>query len=200
MPGFDPAEFGRLLVRLAPQEPRQAEGLVRDISKTDTEAYYEGDHDPAYLVRAGNYLIGMDGDFNLRRWTGPDGLLNQRVMRVNGWRCEIDPEFVKLSAHHPPAAPTSSSSWSTIATKRRDDTHVKSWLCGMGRRLRRSRRCYRAARPPAAPRHLRPDRGRELPPPCSCRSDPGTHARTRRNHAAAAAQTPRAATEEREGR
>ena len=38
----------------------------------------------------------MDGDFNLRRWRGIDGLLNQRVMRINGWRCGIDPEFVKL--------------------------------------------------------------------------------------------------------
>src|SRR5690606_36716561 len=35
-------------------------------------------------------------DFNLRRWRGVDGLLNQRVMRINGWRCGIDPEFVKL--------------------------------------------------------------------------------------------------------
>lgn len=69
---------------------------IRDISRTDTEAYYEGDYDPAYLVRAGDYLVGMDGDFNLRRWAGPDALLNQRVMRINGWRCEIDSEFVKL--------------------------------------------------------------------------------------------------------
>ncbi|WP_299820887.1 restriction endonuclease subunit S [uncultured Jannaschia sp.] len=69
---------------------------IRDISKMDTEAYYEGEYDPGYLVRAGDYLVGMDGDFNLRRWAGPDGLLNQRVMRINGWRCEIDPKFVKL--------------------------------------------------------------------------------------------------------
>jgi type I restriction enzyme S subunit len=69
---------------------------IRDISKADTEAYYEGDYDPAYLVRAGDYLVGMDGDFNLRCWAGPDGLLNQRVMRINRWRCEVDPEFVKL--------------------------------------------------------------------------------------------------------
>lgn len=69
---------------------------IRDISKADTEAYYEGDYDPSYIVRAGDYLVGMDGDFNLRRWAGPDGLLNQRVMRITRWRCEIDPEFVKL--------------------------------------------------------------------------------------------------------
>jgi type I restriction enzyme, S subunit len=69
---------------------------IRDISKTDTEAYFDGDYDPAYLVCAGDYLVGMDGDFNLRRWAGPDGLLNQRVMRINGWRCEIASEFVRF--------------------------------------------------------------------------------------------------------
>jgi type I restriction enzyme, S subunit len=69
---------------------------IRDISNADTEAYYEGDYDPTYLVTAGDYLVGMDGDFNLRRWNGIDGLLNQRVMRINGWRCSVDSEFIKL--------------------------------------------------------------------------------------------------------
>lgn len=69
---------------------------IRDISKMDTEAYYEGEYDPVYLVNEDDYLVGMDGDFNLRRWSGPVALLNQRVMRVNEWRCEIEPEFVRL--------------------------------------------------------------------------------------------------------
>jgi type I restriction enzyme S subunit len=69
---------------------------IRDISHTDTEAYFDGDFDSAYLVRAGDYLVGMDGDFNLRQWQGKDGLLNQRVMRINGWRCGVNPEYAKL--------------------------------------------------------------------------------------------------------
>jgi type I restriction enzyme S subunit len=69
---------------------------IRDISATDTEAYFEGDYDPAHLVKAGDYLVGMDGDFNLRQWRGKDGLLNQRVLRLNGWRCSVDPEFFRL--------------------------------------------------------------------------------------------------------
>jgi type I restriction enzyme S subunit len=69
---------------------------IRDISSKDTEVYFDGDYDPAYVVMVGDYLVGMDGDFNLRRWKGKDGLLNQRVMRINGWRCGVDPEFVKL--------------------------------------------------------------------------------------------------------
>ena len=69
---------------------------IRDISKTDTEAYFDGTYNPSYIVRKGDYLVGMDGDFNLRRWTGKDGLLNQRVMRINAWRCGVDPKFVQL--------------------------------------------------------------------------------------------------------
>ena len=69
---------------------------IRDISKADTEAYFDGDYDETYIVTAGDFLVGMDGNFNLERWRGPDALLNQRVMRINDWRCGIDPEFVRI--------------------------------------------------------------------------------------------------------
>lgn len=69
---------------------------IRDISSTDTEAYFDGEYDPWYVVKTGDYLVGMDGDFNLRRWRGGAALLNQRVLRLNGWRCGIEPEFVRL--------------------------------------------------------------------------------------------------------
>lgn len=69
---------------------------IRDISSTDTEAYFDGEYDPWYVVKNGDYLVGMDGDFNLRRWRGGDALLNQRVLRLNGWRCGIEPKFVRL--------------------------------------------------------------------------------------------------------
>jgi type I restriction enzyme, S subunit len=69
---------------------------IRDISHLDAEAYFEGAFDKTYVVTAGDYLVGMDGDFNLRLWRGKDGLLNQRVMRVNDWRCGVDPEYIKL--------------------------------------------------------------------------------------------------------
>jgi type I restriction enzyme S subunit len=81
---FNSQKRGMLLIR------------IWDISGMDAEAYYEGDFDPSYLVTAGDYLVGMDGDFNLRRWKGIDGLLNQRVMRTNGWRYGVNPEFIRL--------------------------------------------------------------------------------------------------------
>ena len=57
---------------------------IRDISKSDTEAYYDGDFDSAYVVSNGDYVVGMDGDFNVRCWKGNQALLNQRVMRIWG--------------------------------------------------------------------------------------------------------------------
>jgi type I restriction enzyme S subunit len=69
---------------------------IRDISNTDTEAYYDGHYDKACLVHNGDYLVGMDGDFNVRKWNGPEALLNQRVMRINKWRASVISEFLAI--------------------------------------------------------------------------------------------------------
>ncbi len=69
---------------------------IRDISDTDTEAYYDGDFDQAYVVRKGDYLVGMDGDFNVRKWKGRDALLNQRVMRIKNWRAALVADFLAI--------------------------------------------------------------------------------------------------------
>lgn len=55
---------------------------IRDLGKTETECYYSGPYDPTYLVRKGDILISMDGEFNVYLWNGPDCLLNQRVCKV----------------------------------------------------------------------------------------------------------------------
>ena len=62
----------------------------------DAEAYYDGAHDPFYEVENGDYLVGMDGNFNLRKWRGKIGLLNQRVMRIRKWREGILGDYVAL--------------------------------------------------------------------------------------------------------
>jgi len=55
---------------------------IRDVGSDNTDTYYTGEYDPEYVVRRGDLLIGMDGDFNSARWRGPDALLNQRVCRI----------------------------------------------------------------------------------------------------------------------
>ena len=69
---------------------------IRDISKTDAEAYTDEAYDPFYVVRRGDMLIGMDGDFNIRKWKGNDALLNQRVTRVREWRHGIVDDFMTI--------------------------------------------------------------------------------------------------------
>ncbi len=66
---FDPDE-GMPLIR------------IRDIDKTTTEIFFDGEYPPNYIVNTGDVLIGMDGDFNIAVWKGGRALLNQRVCRV----------------------------------------------------------------------------------------------------------------------
>jgi hypothetical protein len=58
--------------------------------------------------------------------------------------------------------------------KRRDDPHLKSRLCRMGRNLRRSRRRHGAPRSAPAPRRRLPDRRLKLSPASTRRPAPGT--------------------------
>lgn len=55
---------------------------IRDVGKDNTKTYFDGDYDEAYLVRKGDLLIGMDGDFRCAIWRGEDALLNQRVCKI----------------------------------------------------------------------------------------------------------------------
>ena len=62
---------------------------IRDVGKTETESYYSGSFDPTYLVKKGDILVSMDGEFSVNLWNGPVGLLNQRV-------CKISPKEPKI--------------------------------------------------------------------------------------------------------
>lgn len=55
---------------------------IRDILSGKTETYYEGSYDLKYLIKKGDLLVGMDGDFNREYWKGTDALLNQRVCKI----------------------------------------------------------------------------------------------------------------------
>ena len=55
---------------------------IRDVNRAITEHRYNGDFDPEFIVRHGDIIVGMDGDFKAARWKGADALLNQRVCRL----------------------------------------------------------------------------------------------------------------------
>lgn len=55
---------------------------IRDINNSETEVYYNGIFPDEYLIKNGDILIGMDGDFNIAIWKGKNALLNQRVCKI----------------------------------------------------------------------------------------------------------------------
>lgn len=63
---------------------------IRDLKNGfTTQTRYSGEYDEAYLVKSGDLLIGMDGEFKCYEWKGSPALLNQRVCRIQN----IDENF-----------------------------------------------------------------------------------------------------------
>ena len=67
---------------------------IRDLGRDTTETRYAGPFRTEYVVRAGDTLVGMDGDFACVRWAGPEGLLNQRVCRIDSVSQELDNDYL----------------------------------------------------------------------------------------------------------
>jgi type I restriction enzyme, S subunit len=67
---------------------------IRDVCRSSTDTKYLGDYDDRYVIRAGDLLVGMDGEFNCARWRGEPGLLNQRVCRVSVDPILYEPRFL----------------------------------------------------------------------------------------------------------
>ena len=68
---------------------------IRDLKGgRETEVRFEGEFDEKFVVKSGDLLIGMDGEFRCYSWQGPDALLNQRVCRLIDFSTEVLPEFV----------------------------------------------------------------------------------------------------------
>jgi type I restriction enzyme S subunit len=75
---------------------------IRDLKGgISTEARYSGDFDSRYIVRRGDLLVGMDGDFDCYEWQGEPALLNQRVCRLQSFHASLLPRFLYfgLSKH-----------------------------------------------------------------------------------------------------
>lgn len=67
---------------------------IRDVGRDYTETFYSGDYSEDYLVKKGDLIIGMDGDFRCAIWNGGDALLNQRVCRIFPNQKLIDKKFL----------------------------------------------------------------------------------------------------------
>lgn len=67
---------------------------IRDVVPGKTSTYYSGDYSNEYIVRKGDLLVGMDGDFNRAYWQSEDALLNQRVCKLTADDVGLDQGFL----------------------------------------------------------------------------------------------------------
>jgi type I restriction enzyme S subunit len=68
---------------------------IRDLKNgITTQTKYSGDFDEAYLVKSGDLLIGMDGEFKCYEWKGGPALLNQRVCRLQNINGTFDLKYL----------------------------------------------------------------------------------------------------------
>lgn len=55
---------------------------IRDVLSGKASTYYKGEYSHDYIIKKGDILVGMDGNFNLGIWDDIDGLLCQRVCKL----------------------------------------------------------------------------------------------------------------------
>lgn len=74
---------------------------IRDLPKRDsTDALYSGSYDDRYVIKKGDFLIGMDGEFHCYEWNGPDALLNQRVCRIQDFNISrVVPRYIYFAVN-----------------------------------------------------------------------------------------------------
>ena len=62
---------------------------IRDVMVGCSNTFYKGDYPKEYTIHKGDYLIGMDGEFNIAPWKSGDALLNQRVCKISSKSNEV---------------------------------------------------------------------------------------------------------------
>jgi type I restriction enzyme S subunit len=68
---------------------------IRDLKNgIKTQTKYSGEFDESYLVKSGDLLIGMDGEFKCYEWKGSPALLNQRVCRIQNINETFDLKYL----------------------------------------------------------------------------------------------------------
>lgn len=67
---------------------------IRDVKNGYTETFFKGAYPAEYIIRKGDYLVGMDGEFNIAPWLSEDALLNQRVCKIQSNSPEVSTKYL----------------------------------------------------------------------------------------------------------
>jgi type I restriction enzyme S subunit len=62
-----------------------------------TGTSYDGHVPDRAVVRPGDVIVSMDGEFRVRAWSGPEAALNQRMCRVQGKSAVCDTGFLRYA-------------------------------------------------------------------------------------------------------
>ncbi len=62
---------------------------IRDVLSGTASSYTTEYISDEYIIKKGDILVGMDGNFNLAKWNDRDGYLNQRVCKIETKDSEI---------------------------------------------------------------------------------------------------------------
>ncbi|MBD5781059.1 restriction endonuclease subunit S [Pelagicoccus sp. NFK12] len=85
----------------------------RDLKSVEQKLYYAGEYSENFIVRKGDLLVGMDGEFLLKLWDAEDSLLNQRVGRIHNGR-EVDRGYLYYALRKPMEKLESTISGTTV--------------------------------------------------------------------------------------
>jgi type I restriction enzyme S subunit len=67
---------------------------IRDLERGRTETFYKGEYPREYVVKNGDLLVGMDGNFGCYEWRGGEALLNQRICKLIPRENYLDRKFL----------------------------------------------------------------------------------------------------------
>ena len=72
---------------------------IRDVVRGYTKTYTTEECASEYIVKYGDILIGMDGEFNVAKWKSKEAFLNQRVCRLNPDLSRVNAEYLFYYMH-----------------------------------------------------------------------------------------------------
>ena len=67
---------------------------IRDIIPSSTKTYTTEKADDRYVIRKGDMIVGMDGNFNVCFWQSDDAYLNQRVCKITAKESILNQKYL----------------------------------------------------------------------------------------------------------
>ena len=99
---------------------------IRDVLPSMTKTFTTESADEKYIIKKGDMLVGMDGNFNVRFWNSSPAYLNQRVCKIKSKDNLLSQKF--LYYYLPLALDKIFTSVSYVTVKHLSDKHLRNML------------------------------------------------------------------------